>query len=173
MVKYLRSYGHKVWISKRFKINLTNWKQQRIEMADTVIVVYNSDYQSACRLQRDNRPVPSCVAVDIACIRDLATYKGGADHIVPVFTESCKNQCDYGLSSALPYWLSRSVSPITVPAANSDLVRCIQGVPEYKIERPIIVTQVKPKVINSKELIRRHQEEIARLACEERINDVL
>ena len=134
LVTYFRNYQHNVWYSKDgwWSINRSARKQNHIDSADTIIVVLNQEYLFACEQRKAGNPVPSCVAVDIACFETIGIYEGASHRIIPVVIDQCKNRCNLiGVPRVL--WLNGSVSPLSFPRQAIDLARCVQRVVKYDI----------------------------------------
>ena len=136
-------------------MNRPAWKQNHIDSAEIIIVVLNQEYQFACDQRKAGNPVPSCVAVDIACFETIGIHEGGSNRIIPVVIDQCRNQCNLIGSNLRVHWLNGSVSPLSYPSQDTDIVRCVQGVPKYNIPVTVAPPRKVPSVRLNFEKIKR------------------
>lgn len=125
-----------------------------MKIAETIIVIFNTDYYEAYTSHLDGRRVESCVAIDVPVLQQIFAT-GGAGKIIPVLVERCRHQ-----PPDLPVWLS-GTSMFAYPSKAKELVRCVQRVPEYQLQctsRPIRVHTTTITEKYADEMIRLHKE---------------
>lgn len=128
-----------------------------MKMAETIIVMFNTEYYEAYLNHLNGKSVHSCVAVDVPLLEQIFHSRGGARSIIPVLTDRCRHQPP---TSEFPVWLS-GTSTFTFPSRKQELIRCVQQVPEYQLQPPVCPRILTSTVITddfADEMIRRHQE---------------
>ena len=159
LAKLFKCYGHTVYFDdgSARQQNMRTWKEKCMRMAETIIVMFNTEYYDAYLSHLDGRRVHPCVAVDVPLLEQIFHSKGGARNIIPVLADRCRHQPP---TSRFPVWLS-GTSTFTFPSKKEELMRCVQRVPEYQLQPPVCPRILTSRVITddfADEMIRRHQE---------------
>lgn len=154
LAKCLSYRGHQVWY-ERPKSSLGTAREWYIKSADTILVIFNKEYQQAQYNFVHNLRLPSCVAVDIPLLNYIFhTVREGRTKIIPVVIDRCKTQPSI---YDFPVWLT-SVPRILYPSESKDLVHVVQRVKEYATPNTTVVRRVTSKVIDKNEVKKKFQQ---------------
>ena len=138
--------GHVVWYD-RAGYNLTSQeKENYMRSADSILVIYNKDYQQAHYNSLHQLKIPSCVATDIHVLNHMFyNVRGGKRRIIPIVIDVCRTIPSI---SDFPMYLT-GMPRIMYPSQATALLHTVQKVPEYDIKPAKPVRRVASKKIDT------------------------